>query len=124
MQEIYDHNEGLTLPTTLLHQFRQRYCQMIMTVADVGKVLMSVAKACESGYRVVFDEEGSYMEEKKSGTRTKLHEKNGVYVIHLRAEGKREAKRMLGKGAKMYCAMSTVINFISTRQPTTHRCDN
>ena len=42
-----------------------RRIQMRMTVADVGKVLMSVTKACESGYRVVFDEEGSYMEERR-----------------------------------------------------------
>ena len=67
-----------------------RTIQMRMTVADVGKVLMSVAKVCESGYRVVFDEEGSYMEEKRSGTRTKLHKKNGVYVMNLRTESKKE----------------------------------
>ena len=57
-----------------------------MTVADVGKVLMSVSKACESGYRVVFDEEGSYMEEKRTGAKTRIHKKNGVYVMTLRMD--------------------------------------
>jgi hypothetical protein len=67
-----------------------RMIQMRMTVADVGKVLMSVAKVCESGYRVVFDEDGSYMEEKRSGSKTKLHKRNGVYVMNLRTEKNRE----------------------------------
>ena len=64
-----------------------RKLQMRMTVADVGKVLMSVAKACESGYRIVFDEEGSYMEEKRTGLKTSIHKKNGVYVMSMRTEG-------------------------------------
>ena len=77
-----------------------RTIQMRMTVADVGKVLMSVAKVCESGYRVVFDEDGSYMEEKKSGTRTKLHKKNGVYVMNLRTEAKKDQQGWTEAGAR------------------------
>ena len=73
---------------------------MRMTVADVGKVLMSVAKVCESGYRVVFDEDGSYMEEKRSGQRTKLRKKNGVYVMNLRTETKKEQQGWSGAGAQ------------------------
>ena len=54
-----------------------RNIHMRMTVADVGKVLMSVAKACESGYKVVFDEEGSYVEHKSSGEWLPMVESEG-----------------------------------------------
>ena len=41
--------------------------KMRITVADVSKVLASVSKICECGRRVIFDEEGSYIEDKTSG---------------------------------------------------------
>ena len=59
---------------------------MRMTVADIGKVLMSVAKVCVGG-NVVFGEEGSYMEEQTSGARARLHSNNGWYVMNLKTEG-------------------------------------
>ena len=57
---------------------------MRITVADVSKVLASVSKICECGSRVIFDEEGSYIEDKQSGERTPLHKRNGVYVMDMR----------------------------------------
>ena len=41
-------------------------------IADVKKALGSVRKMCEVGNRVVFDEEGSYDENKRTGERTEL----------------------------------------------------
>ena len=63
---------------------------MKMTVADVNKVLASVANICECGNRVVFDEEGSYIEHKSSGKRTKLHKQNGVYVLQIRIKKEKQ----------------------------------
>ena len=40
---------------------------MKMTVADVSKVLASFAIICECNNRVVFDEDGSYIEDKGIG---------------------------------------------------------
>ena len=48
---------------------------MKRTVADVIEVLASVARICECNNRVVFDEEGSYIEDKQSGRRTPMHKK-------------------------------------------------
>jgi hypothetical protein len=41
-------------------------------IADVKKTLGSVRRICEAGNRVVFDEDGSYVENKSSGERTAL----------------------------------------------------
>ena len=53
-------------------------------MADVSKVLASVSKICECGSRVVFDEAGSYIEDKESGEKTPIHKRNGVYVMDMR----------------------------------------
>ena len=57
---------------------------MNMTVADVSKVLASVANICECGNSVVFDEDGSYLEDKRSNKRTAMHKRDGVYVMDIR----------------------------------------
>ena len=57
--------------------------KMKMVVADVTKVLASVARMCESGHKVVFDEEGSYIECKATEERTPIHKRNGVYVVDM-----------------------------------------
>ena len=51
-------------------------------VADVNKVLASVSRICESGReRVVFQKNDSYIENMETGRRTRMKERNGVYVI-------------------------------------------
>ena len=47
---------------------------MKMTVADVSKVLASVARICECNNRVVFDEDG---------VDVMVHKRNGVYVMDV-----------------------------------------
>ena len=59
---------------------------MKMTVADVSKVLASVARICGCNNRVVFDEEGSYIEDKQSGKRTPMHKRIGVYVMEVKVK--------------------------------------
>ena len=60
--------------------------KMKMTVADVSKVLASVARICECNSRVVFNEEGSYIEDKQSGRMTPMHTRNGVYVMEVKVK--------------------------------------
>ena len=57
--------------------------KMVLQVADVNQALLSVSKAMKAGNRVVFDEAGSYIESKRSGERTWMHEKNGMFIMKL-----------------------------------------
>ena len=50
-------------------------------MADVNKTLLSVSKNNDHGFKVVYDQSGSYMEEKKSGDRTSLRRQRGVFVL-------------------------------------------
>ena len=56
---------------------------MTVQVAEITKPLGSVKKMVAAGNRVVFDSEGSYIEEKGTGLRTKIHERNGTYALDL-----------------------------------------
>ena len=58
--------------------------KMKMTVADVSKVLASVARICECNGRVVVGEAGSYIEDTQRGRRTPMHKRNGVYVMDVK----------------------------------------
>ena len=54
---------------------------MTFQVADINKPLASVSKICKKGHRVVFDDDGSYIEHKSTKKRTMIRERNGVYVL-------------------------------------------
>ena len=56
---------------------------MLFQVAQVTKPLGSVSKICKKGHRVVFDDDGSYIENKITGEYMNLREKNGVYVLDV-----------------------------------------
>ncbi len=56
---------------------------MTFQVADVKGALGSVHRICEAGNRVTFDDEGSYVECKKTGTRSVIDKVNGVYYLYL-----------------------------------------
>ena len=51
---------------------------------------MSVSNICECGSKVIFDEEGSYIEDNITGERTPLYKRNGVYVMDMRIRKNRE----------------------------------
>ena len=59
-------------------------------MADVSKVLASVSKICECGSRVLFDEAGSYIEDKRTGEKTSLRKRNGVYVMDMMIKKSKE----------------------------------
>ena len=52
-------------------------------VCDVHRPLMSVKKMCRSGHRVVFDEVGSYIENKETGEKLKIVEEDGEYLLDV-----------------------------------------
>ena len=44
---------------------------------------MSVKRICRNNQRVVFDDEGSYIENKATGERLKVLEEDGEYVLDV-----------------------------------------
>ena len=56
---------------------------MTAQVTEVNKALLSVSRMVKAGNRVVFDEAGSYIENKVSGQKTWLEERNGMYILKL-----------------------------------------
>ena len=54
---------------------------MTFQAAPVSKPLGSVKRICGSGHRVVFDDEGSYVQNKVTGEINWLREENGNYML-------------------------------------------
>ena len=57
--------------------------KLVVQVCDVNQGLLSVSKATAANNRVVFDKDGSYIENKDSGEVTWLEEKKGMYMLKL-----------------------------------------
>ena len=56
---------------------------MTFQAAPVSKLLDSVKRICAAGHRVVFDEDGSYIENKAAGEVNMLREDNGNYMLDM-----------------------------------------
>ena len=57
---------------------------MVIQVAEVKKILGSVEKIISAGNRVVFDlYEGSYIQNKRTSTKTQVYRKNGVFQFDV-----------------------------------------
>ena len=56
---------------------------MTFQAAPVSRPLGSVKKICKSGHRVVFDEEGSYIQNKANGEINWMREEQGNYILDL-----------------------------------------
>ena len=52
-------------------------------VTEVNKALLSVSRIVKAGNRVVFDEDGSYIEDKSTGEWIDLRERNGLYHLTM-----------------------------------------
>ena len=52
-------------------------------VCEVNKALLGVKKMTAAGNRVVFDQDGSYIEDKRSGERMWLAEEDGMYMLTM-----------------------------------------
>ena len=60
-------------------------------VCAVNKTLMSVSKVASKGNRVVFDDDGSYIECKATGEKSSLQQSGGMYYLKLWASRKNSA---------------------------------
>ena len=56
---------------------------MTAQVCDVNKALLRVKRVAKAGNRVVFDEDGSYIEDKQTGEKMWMEENNGMYILKL-----------------------------------------
>ena len=72
-------NEGQKIPTLATSEGVIR--KMTFQVCKSSKALGSVSKICQAGHRVIFDGDGSYIEDKKTGEVLWLVEKDGLYVL-------------------------------------------
>ena len=52
-------------------------------VCDVNKALLSVRKVMKAGNRVVFDEEGSFIEDKETNEKIWLREEQGMFMVKM-----------------------------------------
>ena len=57
--------------------------RMKAQVCDVNKALLSVKRMMQAGNRVVFDPEGSYVEDTYTGERMNLREDGGMFMLKL-----------------------------------------
>ena len=56
---------------------------MVAAVTEVDDALLSVSKVVKAGNRVVFDDSGSYIENKQSGEVIPLVERRGLYKLKV-----------------------------------------
>ena len=59
------------------------YKSMKVTAAPVTKPLASVKKICQAGHRVIFDDEGSFILNKRTGEINSLREEDGNYMLDM-----------------------------------------
>ena len=52
-------------------------------VCEVNKALLSVKRMVQAGNRVVFDPEGSYVMDVKSGESMPLRDEGGMYMLKM-----------------------------------------
>ena len=49
----------------------------------MNKTLMSVSKVAAQGNRVIFDDDGSDIEDKASGEKTRMKQAGGMYMLKM-----------------------------------------
>ena len=62
-------------------------------VAPVAKPLVAVKRICQTGHRVVYDGDGSYIEHKATGKRIWLREEDGNYMLDTWVLPKEEVQK-------------------------------
>ena len=61
-------------------------------ICAVNKTLMSVSKIASKGNRVVFDDDGSYIESETTGERSWLTQSSGMYYLNMWVSRKSSAE--------------------------------
>ena len=85
----YEVANGIRIPNVGEQKFSGTSEEMVTRhitaqVCEVNKAFLSVKKIVKAGNRVVFDdEEGSFIEDKKTGERMWVQEENGMYTLRL-----------------------------------------
>ena len=92
MGVMYEVANGLRIPNLGEKKFRGEseewmVREMTAQVCDVNKALLSVSKLVKTDHKVVFDTEGSYIEDKWSGERMWLTDEGGMYALKLWVKG-------------------------------------
>ena len=92
--EVADGNEIPNLGERKFLGFTEEGGQKGVTaqVCAVNKTLMSVSKIASKGNRVVFDDDGSYIEDKTTGERTWMKQVGGMYHITMWVSRKSSAE--------------------------------
>ena len=52
-------------------------------VTDVRRILAAVRKICAAGNRVVFDDDGSFIQNKATKEITQVYQRNGTYAFDM-----------------------------------------
>ena len=78
-EPIYNEGEKTLM---LMNEYGQAR-KMTFQCAKTTKALGSVSKICANGNRVVFDDEGSYIENKVTGEKLWLEQSEGVYHLNM-----------------------------------------
>ena len=58
-----------------------KWVELTFQIAGINKPLVSVSKLTEQGYKVVFDDDESYIYHKKSKQVIRMRKERGVYVV-------------------------------------------
>ena len=69
-------------------------------VCKVHRPLMSVKRMCRAGHRVVFDDDGSYVENKQTGERLTIVEEDGDYLLDVWVKTAGEGEATFGGQGK------------------------
>ena len=56
---------------------------MMFQTAEIDRPLISASQRAASGHRVVFSQQGGTIVHEKSGRRTVLHKRGGIYVLRM-----------------------------------------
>ena len=67
--------------------------QLSLQMADVTKTLLSVKRMTKAGNRVVFDSDGSYVQNKSTGFKTGIAEENGTYSMVVWTQARKGVKQ-------------------------------
>ncbi len=74
-------NRGERLVTFLTDENQRRSARFQIT--DVNKILIAMKKVTKMGHKVILEEDGGWMVHKKTGQRTRILVKDGVYVVKM-----------------------------------------
>ena len=62
---------------------------LTMQVAEVNRALLSVAKMVDAGNRVVFDKDWSFIEDLRTGERSTIQRRGGLYILETWVKARR-----------------------------------